>query len=94
MAVKRRVKLRFKLLMLAACMAYAFFVFISQNTVMSELDKEKSDLKEQYAKATMEYAKLQNEASYMNSDAYVEKTAREKLGWVKDDEIKFVQENK
>jgi len=94
MAVKRRIKLRFKLLILLTCVVYALFVFFNQDAVLNGLNEEKTQLQEQYAKANIENSELQNEANYMNSDAYVEKTAREKLGWVKENELKFVQENK
>lgn len=94
MAGKRRIKLRFKLLILLACAVYALFVYFNQDAVLGELNKEKNELQEQYAKNNIEYAELQNELNYMNSDAYVEKTAREKLGWVKENELKFVEENK
>lgn len=94
MVKKRKVKLRFKLLILLACAIYAAFVLANQSTVMGQLNKEKNDLQKQYEQQKAEYAELENEAQYVGSDAYVEKTAREKLGWVKEDETKFVQENK
>lgn len=94
MVVKKRIKLRFKLLILFACAVYALFVCFNQNAVLGSLNNEKNELQEQYAKENIEFSELQNEANYMNSDAYVEKTAREKLGWVKENELKFVEENK
>ena len=92
--MKRKVTIRFKLIVLLACAVYAGFVFINQSTVLGQLNQEKSDLKKQYEEQKAQYAELQNEAQYVGSDAYVEKTAREKLGWVKEGETKFVQENK
>ena len=94
MRVKRRVTLRFKLLILLACAVYAGLIFINQSSVLSDLETQKSDLQKQYAQAQMQYSELENEAQYMNSDAFIEKMAREKLGWVKEGELKFVQENK
>jgi cell division protein FtsL len=92
--MKRKVTIRFKLIVLLACAVYAGFVFINQSTVLGQLNQEKSDLKKQYEEQKAQYAELQNEVQYVGSDAYVEKTAREKLGWVKEGETKFVQENK
>ena len=36
-----------------------------------------------------EIESLENEKEYVGSDEYVEKVAREKLGWAKDDELVF-----
>ncbi len=38
MVKKRKVKIRFKLLILLACAIYAAFVLSGQNTVMGQLD--------------------------------------------------------
>jgi cell division protein FtsB len=91
---KKRVTLRFKLLILLACLVYAGVLFINQGTLLGQLTKEKQALQDQYDQQAMVNSELQNEAQFTNSDAYVEKAAREKLGWVKKGEIKFVEENK
>lgn len=91
---KRRITLKFKLLILLACLVYAGVLFVDQSTLLSSLDKEKAALQEQFDQQALVNSELQNEAQFTNSDAYIEKAAREKLGWVKKDEIKFVEENK
>ena len=93
MAVRKRVTLKFKLIILFACLVYAGVLFVNQTTLLADLNREKTEMQEQYEQQSMLNAQLQNQAQFTGSDAYIEKAAREKLGWVKENEIKFVEEN-
>lgn len=93
MAVRKRVTLKFKLIILFACLVYAGVLFVNQTALLADLNREKAQMQEQYEQQSMLNAQLQNQAQFTGSDAYIEKAAREKLGWVKENEIKFVEEN-
>ncbi len=94
MAVKKkRVTFKFKFIILMVCLVYAGFLFFSQNSILNGLNKEKTELEAKLANQRVLNAQLQNEAGYMDSDSYIEKIAREKLGWVKEDETKFIEKN-
>ena len=90
--MKRRVTLKFKLLILAVCLVYAAILYAQQSALLDGLNKEKAQLQKTFEQQAIVNAQLENHAQFSNSDAYIEKTAREKLGWVKEDEIKFLEE--
>ena len=83
----RKIKLRFKLLLLTVFLAYAAFSVFSQQTNINGLLAEQETLNEQYTQAQMELQRLQDESEYMNTKDYVEDTARERLGYAYGDEI-------
>jgi len=93
MAVKKKVTLKFKLIILFACLVYTGILFVNQTTLTADLNREKEALTQEYEQQAMLNSQLKNQAQFTGSDAYIEKAAREKLGWVKENEIKFVEEN-
>ena len=83
----RKIKLRFKLLLLAVFMSYAAFSIYTQQTNINGLLTEQEALHEQYAQAQVELQRLQDESEYMNTKDYIEDTARERFGYAYGDEI-------
>ena len=59
-----------------------FITITQQKQKRNELMAKKESIME-------EIESLENEKEYVGSDEYVEKVAREKLGWAKDDELVF-----
>lgn len=84
---KRTVKLRFKLMLLAAFLAYAAFLIFSQQANIGDLLAEQQTLNAQYDQAQMELQRLKDKSEYMNTKDYVEDTARKRLGYAYEDEI-------
>lgn len=73
-----------------------FFGMIAFKTY--DLQKINRDLKKQKSEYTIKIKEQQekqelllNEKEYIQSDIYIEKVAREKLGFVKEDEIVFME---
>ena len=84
---KRNVKFRFKLLLLCAFLMYAGVAIYTQQNNISALMQEQEALAEEYEKTQTELSRIQHKAEYIDSDAYIEDTARAKFGLVYEDEI-------
>ena len=89
---KRKVKFRFKLLLLAAFLAYAGFAIYSQQMNINDMMTEQEVLAAEYTQVQTELSRLQHMSDYMYTDDYVEDAAREKFGLVYPDEIVIVTE--
>ena len=89
---KRRIGLRFKLIVLFIALVYIGVLFFSQQSVLLAQEQTQKELDEQYEEMQHEVERLEHELEYIHSDEYIEKTARERLGWVKENEIKFMEE--
>ncbi len=87
---KRKIRFRFYIYMLCAVMIYAGYALFSQWMEMSRLKTEQQALQEQLSNAEMSIDKLKNLIEIANTDEYIESVAREKLGWVKPGETRFV----
>lgn len=61
---------------------------------MNEQDEKIAHLKEQIAQVQDTNADLEKLIQYTESEEYVEKVARERLGWVKKGEIIFIEKKK
>ena len=86
---KRKIKLRFKLLILAVFLAYTGFSVYSQQANIGQLLGEQEALNIQYEQAQTDLSRLQHRREYMNTEKYIENTAREKFGLVYDNELVF-----
>ena len=87
---KRKIKFRFKLLLLAAFLAYAGFAIYSQQMNIKAMMAEQETLEAEYAQVQTDLSRLQHESDYMYTEDYVEDAAREKFGLVYPDEIVIV----
>lgn len=84
---KRKINIRILILLLVGIYAGVTIAF-QQSTIQSQLRKKQS-LLEQQSELMEQIEFLQNEESFIGTDTYVERAAREKFGWVKDGEILF-----
>lgn len=91
MAKKTANHKKIKLLILFGVIIYAAVTFINQQSIInSQLQKQNELLaKETTLKQEMDYN--QNQLDYIGSDAYIIKEARERLGWLFQDETKYVE---
>ncbi|MEZ4358405.1 MAG: septum formation initiator family protein [Eubacteriales bacterium] len=88
-AKKRKVSPRFKFFLLFLCAVYAAIVFFNQETLIRSQNEEIATLTEQKEEAVIENQFSEENISYVTSNEYIEKVAREKLGWIMEGEIKF-----
>lgn len=83
---KRKVKFRFKLLLLAFFLVYVgVSIYIQQTNINTLLDEQKA-LSEQFEQIKLEKDRLEHKNEYMNTQDYVENEAREKFGFVYENE--------
>lgn len=61
-------------------------------TIVSQ-KKVQAELLEQQAALEQQVAELEQQQEYVGTDEYIEQTAREKFGWVKENEIVFKKKN-
>ena len=86
-AKKRKVKIRFKLIILAFLLVYVGIAVYSQQSNINELAAQKETLTRQYEQAQNDLNRLEHQDEYMSTDNYIENTAREKFGLAYGDEI-------
>lgn len=84
---KRKIKLRFKLILLACFLAYMGFAIYTQQINIQGLQQEKEALTEQYKQAEADLSRLEHQSRYMGTDKYVEDAARDKFGLTYEGEI-------
>lgn len=84
---KRKIKPRFKFIILAAFLVYAGIAIYGQQVKINELKNKQEALTEAVEQAETDLSRLEHRSEYMNTSEYVENTAREKFGLVYEDEI-------
>ncbi len=83
---KRKVKLKFKLLLLSLFLAYVgVSIFLQQQDINALMDDQKG-LKEKYEQTQTQLQRLEHKKEYMSTKDYIENEAREKFGFVYEDE--------
>lgn len=89
--MKRKLKAtpRFIMLLTLICLIFAGSVILSQQAKLNEIAAKQAALDEQYAALQAEEQRLEYMIEYAKSDEYRVQYAREKLGLVLPDDIKF-----
>ena len=81
---------KIKLLIVLGVLAYVIVMVVNQQLMMQQLEAEKAALSEQKQQLETDKNYYENELEYINSDEYVEQEAKDRLGWIKDGETKYV----
>lgn len=87
---KKTVKPRFWLLMMAVLAAVFFSVYVSQGQYLSSQAESIRALEQLKAQALNENAALERKIAFAKTSEYVERVAREQLGLLKKNEVRFV----
>ncbi len=87
-------KPRMKILLVLLFLSYFGITMFKQEIKMNEQGERIRTLKEQIAQTEEINADLERLIQYTESEEYVEKVARERLGWVKKGEIIFIEKEK
>jgi cell division protein FtsB len=90
MSRKKTVKPRFWLLMTAALLVVFGCVFLSQAQFLSSQAQQIEALEAEKAQALSENAALERKIAFTKTDEYVERVARDQLGLLKKNEVRFV----
>lgn len=73
-------------------LGYFALSYVRQGKRMQELDAENELLQQQLDELRLQKNALEGDLDNASSDEYIERVAREELGFVRDGEIKFVEE--
>ncbi len=85
----RKTTPRFFLLLTIVCVAAACFVYIAQEQKVKEIQEETASLQAEYDALLSEKQRVEYMIEYAQSDTYRIQYAREKLGYVGENDIKF-----
>lgn len=91
MKQKRKFKItpKFIALLTVLCVVFACMIYFSQEQKLEEIAAQEALLQEEYDAMQNEEQRLQYMIEYAKSDEYLIQYAREKLGFVLPDDIKF-----
>lgn len=88
---KRRFRFnRIKVFVLLGVLVYASLTFFNQQTILAVQQTKQQQLLEEQDALNREINYYENERDYIGSDEYIEREARERLGWLKPGEKKYV----
>ena len=85
----QRKKALFRWVLIGAVVIYAGVTLAMQQRTISAQKQEAKDLQERQKQMEQDLEFLKEKEAYTGSDAYIERAAREKFGWVKEGEIIF-----
>ena len=88
-----RIHPMWKWVLFAVVVVYCVITILTQQAQLNEQKKISDDLAAQEEELQKKVESLENELAYMDSDEYVERTARDRLGMIKDGEIIFEDED-
>lgn len=87
-------RLRTKIFLALLFLGYFGITMLKQEIKLNEQKEEIQHLKEQIAETEEVNAELERLIEYTESEEFIEKVARERLGWVKKGEIIFIEKKK
>ncbi len=87
----KKSRIHFSFFIFLAMLVYAVVVILNQSQVIKEQKERQAELTREMESLEAEINSLENELEYIGSDEYIEQMARERLGWVKEDEIIFTE---
>ena len=76
-----------------AVLVLGYFVvnYVRQEFRMRQIGQENAQLQQELDELKLQQAALEGDLENASSDAYIERVAREELGFVKEGEIKFIE---
>ncbi len=91
---KVNIKLLLKRVLFCFLFVYLLILLISQQFNFATLEKENAAVDEKYAEALREQENLNAEYAAIDSEDFIRRTIREKLGYTRPDEKVFVDASK
>lgn len=82
---------RIKVFVLIGVLVYASLTFFNQQSILASQQAKQQELLAKQEELNKEIDYYKNEQNYIGSDEWVEREARERLGWLKSDEKKYVE---
>jgi len=88
------IKFRAKLFIALLFMGYFVILIVQQEFVMRQQQTEILQLENEISEVRQDNEILLHQIEAAESEEYIEKAARERLGWVKEGEIIFIEKKK
>lgn len=88
-SARKRKQTRAAVLFALLCVCLVAAVFVSQENKLRAIEQEQLELQEVISGQEDEKARLEYMIEYAQNEAYLIQYAREKLGYVEENEIKF-----
>ncbi|MEF9987579.1 MAG: septum formation initiator family protein [Christensenella sp.] len=82
---------RIKIFVLIGVLVYAGLTFFNQQTILAAQQTKQQALIAEQAELKQQIDYYKNEQNYIGSDEWIEREARERLGWLKPGETKYVE---
>jgi cell division protein FtsB len=79
-------------MLLVLVLASAFAIYFEQEKQMARIGQRKNELSATLQEAAADLADLRELQQIVDSDAYIERIARDQLGMVRPDEIVFIED--
>ena len=91
MAQKRKFRItpKFIVLLTVLCVVFAYALYLSQEQKLKEIAEKEAALRQEYQALQNEEQRLEYMIEYAKSEEYLIQYAREKLGFVLPDDVKF-----
>lgn len=87
---RKRKQIKRVLILLLICLGYVVYLFADQERQLIGLRREADNLRAREATLKAENEQLNQEQQLLQTDAYIEKVAREELGLVKPGETPYI----
>lgn len=88
--LKKRKRIKWPVMFLLICLGYIVYIFADQERQLNGLRREADNLRAREATLQVENERLSQEQQLLQTDAYIEKVAREELGLVKPGETPYI----
>lgn len=88
--MRKRKKSKFGIILLTIVFIYFAYTVVGQQKIINSKNLDMIKIQSKIDQENKENEKLKKEKDQLNSDEYIEKTAREKLGMVKRNERVYV----
>ena len=88
---KRRLGMRFFSFVFVALLAYAGFLLVRQQVKIQELNHDAAAVSDDIDAVKDQNEQLERDKEQAAMDEYIEQQARDKLGWVKENELRLIE---
>ncbi|KNY27312.1 FtsB family cell division protein [Pseudobacteroides cellulosolvens] len=92
--MKKKKKSKFWFIVIALILLYSGYISYSLKGLLDSKKEQHNDLQNKISLQKKQKAELEKQMKNINSDEYIEKVAREKLGMVKKNERVYVDVNR
>ena len=83
----------FQNIIFAAIAVYLVFMLVTQQKTLNDNVDRRNSINAEMASAERELQEIEEEEAVFGSEEYIEKRAREDLGYVYDDETVYIRQN-